>query len=247
MANYNNQEYLSNISVDCVIFGFHENELKVLLLKFSGTDLWALPGGFIKPNETVEQAAETILKDRTGLDNIFLKQFKVYSDPERSKHDPSVIKIINQNPNANSSFFESRYISIGMFALLEYTKVTPTPDEFSDKCDWISIDKIESTILDHNEIIKGALKALRKQINYTPIGYNLLPQKFTMPELQSLYETLLGIKLDRRNFQRKMTSYNILNKLEEKRQGVAHKSPFLYEFNLEKYKEALKNGLKNNW
>lgn len=247
MANYNNQDFLSNISVDCVIFGFHENELKVLLLKFSGTDLWALPGGFIKPNETVEQAAETVLKDRTGLDNIFLKQFKVYSDPERSHHDPSVIQIISQNPNADNSFFESRYISIGMFALLEYTKVTPTPDEFSDKCDWISIDKIENTILDHHEIIKGALKALRKQINYSPIGYNLLPQKFTMPELQSLYETLLGLKLDRRNFQRKMTSYNILTKLEEKRQGVAHKSPFLYEFNLEQYNEALKNGLKNNW
>jgi len=173
--------------------------------------------------------------------------FNVYSDPKQSELNPTLQEMVRLNPNADVSFFQSRFISIGLFALLEYTMVKPTPDELSSSCDWVSIDQIENTMLDHAEIIKGALKSLRRQINYTPIGYNLLPQKFTMPEMQSLYETILGKKLDRRNFQRKMNSYNILNKLDEKRQGVAHKSPFLYEFNLENYEEALKNGFNNNW
>ncbi len=247
VEHYNSQTYLSNISLDCVIFGFHENELKVLLLKLRHSDCYALPGGFLHYEETVEDAGERILKLRTGLDNIFLKQFNVYSDPKRSELNPTLKEMVRLNPNADVSFFESRFISIGLFALLEYTLVKPTPDELSTSCDWVSIDQIENTMLDHADIIKGALKTLRKQINYTPIGYNLLPQKFTMPEMQSLYETILGKKLDRRNFQRKMNAYNILNKLDEKREGVAHKAPFLYEFNQKNYEEALKNGFNNSW
>jgi len=102
-------------------------------------------------------------------------------------------------------------------------------------------------MLDHNLIVQKALHTLRLQISYQPIGYNLMPEKFTMPELQSLYETILGKSLDRRNFQRKILSFDVLTKLSETKKGGAHKAPFLYEFNLENYKKALENGLTGGW
>jgi hypothetical protein len=102
-------------------------------------------------------------------------------------------------------------------------------------------------ILDHDHILQTALSTLRLQLNYQPIGYNLLPRKFTMPELQKLYETILDKKLDRRNFQRKILSYDILRQLDEKRTGVAHKAPFLYSFNLKNYQKALRQGLGGEW
>lgn len=247
MSDNTNQDILPNISVDCVIFGFHENELKVFLLHYTGTKLWALPGGFIEKNQTAEEAGVDVLKERIGLENIFLKQFEVFSNPERSKHSPEILELIRKLGKYDVSVFETRFISIGLYALLDHTKVTTTLDKFSDKSQWVAIDNVKNTILDHKEIINTALQTLRKQISYTPIGYNLLPKKFTMPDLQRLYETILGKELDRRNFQRKMNSYGILNKLDEKRKGVAHKSPYLYEFNLEKYEEALQNGLSSNW
>ncbi|MBS2099797.1 NUDIX hydrolase [Carboxylicivirga linearis] len=244
---HNNQEFLSHISIDSVVFGFHENELKVLLLELKDLEKYALPGGFVKKDETIEDAASRILKWRTGLDEIFLQQFKVFSSPDRSKDNPTIPIIKSLIPNIDISFYNDRFISIGFFALVEYTLVNPNPDELSIKCEWVNIDDAKNVIIDHSDIINGALEALRIQLNYSPIGYNLLPQKFTMPELQKLYETILGKQLDRRNFQRKILSYNILNRLDEKRVGVAHKSPYLYEFDLENYQKALENGLKSGW
>ncbi len=209
--------------------------------------MYGLPGGYISHEETIERAAEEVLKHRTGLDHIFLKQFKVYSDPVRSVLNPAVKALVQQNPDADMSFFEGRFVTVGFYALVEYTEVTPTPDPLSEACEWVNINEIHHTMLDHGEIIEGALKTLRRQLSYTPIGYNLLTKKFTMPELQRLYETILDRPLDRRNFQRKILSYDILNRLDEKRQGVAHKAPYLYEFNLENYQRALDEGLNNSW
>ena len=245
--NHNNQDFLSHISIDSVVFGFHENELKVLLLELKSIGKYALPGGFVQKNETIEDAASRILRWRTGLDEVFLKQFKVFSSPDRSKNNPTVPIIETLNPNADISFYDDRFISIGFYALVEYTLVNPNPDELSTRCVWVSVDEVEDIIIDHAEIIKGALEALRIQLNYSPVGHKLLPQKFTMPELQKLYETILGKKLDRRNFQRKILSYNILNRLDEKRVGVAHKSPYLYEFDVENYQQALEDGLRSGW
>nr|WP_321412446.1 NUDIX domain-containing protein [uncultured Carboxylicivirga sp.] len=246
-SSLNNQEFLSHISIDCVIFGFHENELKVLLLELKNSHQLSLPGGFVKNDETIEEAATRILEWRTGLNDIYLKQFKVFSAPERSKANPAVQIIKTLKPDMDISFFDSRFISIGFFALVEFTMVNPNPDDFSISCKWVNIDEITNTIIDHDQIIQEALTALRQQLNNSPIGHKLLPKKFTMPELQKLYETILGKQLDRRNFQRKILSYNLLNRLEEKRVGVAHKSPYLFEFNLENYEKALTEGLKNGW
>ncbi len=245
--SFKTDNYLESVSLDCVVFGFHDNQLKVLLLSMKYSHEWALPGGFVCKDESVEQAATRVLKERTGLDNIFLKQFKVFSDPERSVLNPAVKDVVESGENTSLEWFNQRFISIGFYAFVDFTKVVPKPDNFSDNAEWKSIGEKESLMMDHDFILQEALNTLREQLNYQPIGYNLLPDKFTMPELQKLYETILDKKLDRRNFQRRILSFNILNKLEERKTGGAHKSPFLYEFNLVNYKNALKNGLTGGW
>ncbi len=240
-------ELLDHISLDCVIFGFHDNELKVLTLQLKGTLKNALPGGFLKKDETMEEAANRVLKIRTGLDKIFLKQFQVFSDPLRSNFDPQKPHIPFDQAELHADFFSKRFISVGFYALVDFTKVNATHDAFSINCTWKNIKEEDNYILDHRKIIEKALEVLRVQLRYQPIGYNLLPDKFTMPELQKLYETILDKELDRRNFQRKILSYKILNKLGERKKGGAHKSPFLYEFNLENYQKALNNGFNGSW
>lgn len=211
------------------------------------TKEWALPGGFVLEDESLETAATRVLKERTGLEDIFLKQFKVFSDPQRSKTNPAVQDLIDSGADPDQAWFNQRFISVGFYALVDFSKAEPTPDSFSDLCAWKPLPEINKLILDHRQILNKALENLRMQLNYQPIGYNLLPDKFTMPELQKLYETILGKELDRRNFQRKMLSYGILNKLEERKTGGAHKAPFLFVFDLENYQKALQNGLYGGW
>jgi len=241
-------EFLPHISLDCVIFGFHAGQLRILLLTMKGQDLLALPGGFMKESETLEEAAIRTLRERTGLENIFLQQFRVFSDPGRS--DPATrardLHHMGMHP-AKVAWFSQRFISVGFYALVDFMQVNPMPDAISDACSWYSLDHGGAMILDHALILQTALATLRAQLNYQPIGYNLLPRKFTMPELQKLYETILGKKLDRRNFQRKILAYGILQVLNEKRTGVAHKAPYLYSFHLRNYQKALKLGLEGGW
>ncbi|MDB4582056.1 NUDIX domain-containing protein [Draconibacterium sp.] len=244
---FNTKDYIDHISLDCVIFGFNNNELKVLTLQLKHSKEYALPGGFLKKEETLEEAAKRVLKVRTGLDNIFLKQFKVFSNPSRSRRNAALQDFLDSGNHPELDFFEKRFISVGFYALVDYTQVNPTPGFFSKKYEWKNVNEEANYILDHKNIIENALEVLRLQLRHQPIGYNLLPEKFTMPELQKLYETILGRELDRRNFQRKILSYKILNKLGERRTGGAYKSPFLYEFNVENYQKALNDGLSGSW
>ncbi len=247
LKHFNSNNFLNHISLDCVIFGFHNNELKVLMLHLKHTKEYALPGGFLKIDETLEQAAQRTLKERTGLDKIFLKQFKVFSDPERSKNNRSVQDVEESGIPFDMEFFSQRFITVGFYALVDFSKVKPMPDHFSDRCEWVSPNAEVTMLLDHRNIITDALSVLRVQLNQQPIGLKLLPEKFTMPQLQTLYETILGRELDRRNFQRKILSYKILNKLEERKTGGAYKSPYFYEFDLERYERALQEGFKGSW
>ena len=242
------ENFLAHISLDCVIFGFHAGELKVLLLRMKSLDQWALPGGFMMQAETMEEAAIRTLKERTGLENIFLQQFHVFSDPARNDPGKRAEALKSMGILAEeANWFAQRFISVGFYALVEFSRVVPQPDALSDECSWYSINGKRKLIFDHEVILQTALGTLRTQINHQPIGYNLLPAKFTMPELQKLYEAILGKKLDRRNFQRKILSYGILRTLKEKRKGVAHKAPYLYSFHLPKYQKALREGLNGRW
>lgn len=232
--------YLRHLSVDSVIFGFHENELKVLLIRWKDGP-WCLPGGFIKKEESLNTSASRILEERTGLNDIFLQQFHVFGDANREKNKK------NFNSKLKNSWIMDRFVTVGYYALVEYSKVKPKPDWLSDECAWWDIHSIPSLVYDHNEILEKALDVLRQSLNDHPIGYNLLPEKFTMPELQRLYETILDKEIDRRNFQKKVLSLDILVRLEERKTGGAHKAPYLYRFDKRKYDRALKEGLRSGF
>ena len=238
--------YLRNISVDCVIFGFHNDALKVLLLKIKYADEFALPGGFILKDEHIDSAAKRVLKERTGLQDIFMQQFHVFSEPNRSTKKINKKFLDNSGISMNESWMFERFITVGFTALVDFTKVQPVADSFSQFCEWYDVNNIPTLILDHNNILKNALNNLRMQLNYQPVGYNLLPKKFSMPDLQKLYETILDVKLDRRNFQRKIIATGILKKLEETKKDVAHKAPFLYKFDLRVYHKTLQVGMGFN-
>ena len=238
------KNYLDHISIDCVVFGFHEGLLKVLALKVKNEESWYLPGGFVQKNEPIDDAANRILKDRTGLDEIFLQQFRVFGDPDRARpHHDLYEDMIPESEN----WFASRFLTIGYYALVDFVNVNPTPDQHAVSCTWYDMNDLPDLKLDHAQILQAALDTLRLQLNYQPIGYNLMPKEFTMPELQKLYETILDKKLDRRNFQRRMLGFGILNRSDKPRKGGAHKAPYLYSFDLENYQNALKEGLKGGW
>ncbi len=241
--------YQTGLSVDTVIFGFHENMLKILVLDMQHNNKKALPGGFIKIDEPVEDAAYRVLQERTGVSNIFLQQFDVFSNPTRS--DASVHQSRYKEYGIKlpkDHWLLKRFITIGFFALIDFTEVNTKASQLdAEYCEWVDIHKLDSMIMDHREIVFKALESLRTQLAYTPIGKNVLPKKFTMPELQKLYETILNQKLDRRNFQRKLLSFGILNRLTETKKGGAHKAAYLYSFNDKKYQKALKEGLYGSW
>ena len=232
--------YVPHISVDTVIFGFNGDQLKVLLLKMKFNQQWFLPGGYMKKEENLESAAIRILRERTQLDKIFLQEFAVFSELNRSE------ETFKDFPE--DLWHKKRFISVGYYALVNHKDVSPIGDELSESCDWIILDELESQniTMDHKQIIEKALNTLREQISYKPIGLNLLPEKFTLSELQKLYEAILGRTLNRGNFYRKIKNIGILKKLDEKRKGGAHKAPDLYTFDQENYFKILETGI-NNW
>ena len=232
--------YVPHISVDTVIFGFNGDQLKVLLLKMKFNQQYFLPGGYMKKDENLESAAIRILRERTQLDKIFLQEFAVFSELNRSE------EAFKDFPE--DLWHKKRFISVGYYALVNHKDVSPIGDELSESCDWIILDELESQniTMDHKQIIEIALNTLREEISYKPIGLNLLPEKFTLSELQKLYEAILGRTLNRGNFYRKIKNIGILKKLDEKRKGGAHKAPDLYTFDQENYFKILENGI-NNW
>lgn len=245
---FDTKKFLRGLSIDCVIFGFHDNELKVLLLETPNDHKWSLPGGYIRKEEDLDQAAYRMLRERTQLENVFLDQFSVFGKTDR-KDDTYFNSLFLQGyvDEPTYQWISTRTVTVGYYALVDYSKVVTKPDEFALDCQWYSPQELPTLTFDHKEIIENALETLRLKLRFQPVGINLLPTKFTMPEFQALYETILGEKLDRRNFQRKMLSYGILKKLPERRKGGAHKAPYLYTFDIKGYNEALKIGLKSGW
>ena len=234
---------LPHVAIDCVILGYHSEEksLKVLLLRFQGAKKWVLPGGFILKDEPVEEAAYRVLKNRTGLDNIYLKQFAVFGDPNRSKEH------IEGADQIRNPWFNQRFISIGYYALVDYKSVNIAQDNVSEDIQWKEIDALPELGLDHSHILHNGLFSLRESLSLHPVGRSLLPEQFTLPELQSLYEIILGRTLNRGNFYRKIMNYNLLIDTGEIKTTKGHRSPKLYAFNKEIYDDAVKNGLQSIW
>ena len=213
------------VTTDCAIFGFDGSELQVLLIErgiepFKGK--WAFPGGFLNMDETAGEGALRELKEETGLENAYIEQFNTYSDPGR---DP-----------------RERVITIAHYALVRIQEVKGGDD--AAKAQWFPIDEVPQLAFDHDKILRDAMRKLRERIHFEPIGFELLPEKFTMRDLQILYESILGVKFDRRNFAKKMMHYELLNQLDETVRPTAKRDALLYSFNKENYELFKKKGFQ---
>lgn len=205
------------LAVDCIIFGFNQDNLKILLIKRDfepQKGKWSLMGGFLRPDETLDEAASRILQKLTGLHDIYLDQLRSFSDPDRDPVD--------------------RTVSTAYYALIN---IEEHNKELTKKhsAEWFNIQDIPALIFDHNDMISQAINRLRYKASTEPIGFELLPEKFTMRQLQKLYEAILGQELDKRNFIKKILSLDVLTKLDEKDMTSSKKGSFLYKFDAEKY------------
>jgi 8-oxo-dGTP diphosphatase len=225
-----------NVSADCVVFGFDntDKQLKVLVIekkvnpfsKKSKVKIQsALPGDLIQINEDIDQAANRILFSLTKIDNLYLKQFKTFGDPRRVQDKKDQEWLSNFRPNPNE-----RVITIGYVALVRMEEYNPKASYFAENVKWISIEEIPPLAFDHNDILIEAIDFLRKEID-SEVTSELLPKKFTLSQLQELYEIILDEKLDKRNFRKQIIGRGILEKTNEKQTGVSHKPAELYRFN----------------
>ena len=225
------KNYLKHIAFDSVVFGFSGEKLKILIMEYHNTGWFALPGGFVKHDEDLNNAVRRGLKERTGLDNIYLEQFYTFGDVAR--YNPEIMKTILQvggNLSDSTLWMMDRFISVAYYALINYNDVVPKPDDLSDSIAWYDIEKLPDLMLDHNIIVARALKTLRDNLERKVVGVNLLPELFTIKELQQVYEAILGEKLRRTTFQRKILSLKILKRHEKRFSGMANKAPYMYSF-----------------
>ena len=214
-----------------MIFGFSSGKLKVLVLKYRNTRFYALPGGFVRSNQDLDEAVQEGLKERTGLDKIYLEQFHTFGSLQRFQ--PGVMKAIleaNGTSIEKNAWMLERFVSVAYYALINYEDVTPRPDALSDSCTWYDVARLPKLMLDHGVIVGKALQTLRDNLERKLVGGNLLPARFTMKELQEVYEVILGKQLHRGTFQRKMLAMDVLMRHDKQFSGGAHKAPYLYSF-----------------
>lgn len=213
------------VTTDCIIFGFDGSNIKLLLIQ-RGLDpykgAWAFPGGFLEMNETAEEGAKRELQEETGLTDAHVEQFYTFTKVDR---DP-----------------RERVITIAHYALVRLSEVKAGDD--ASKAQWFSLDNIPELAFDHDMILKKAIAHLREQICFRPIGFDLLPEVFKMSELQTLYEAILNVKFDRRNFYNKMLKLGILTQAKERPMNTPSRIPSLYKFNQHKYNELKQKGFR---
>ena len=213
------------VTADCVIFGFDGVSIKVLLIQrgiepYKGQ--WAFPGGFLQMDETVEECAKRELEEETGLKSASVEQFYTFS-------------AVNRDPR-------ERVITIAHYALVRLSEVKGGDDAASAQ--WFAMNEIPSLAFDHERILRMAVKRLKERICFEPIGFELLSEVFTMTELQNLYEAILEVKFDRRNFYNKMLKLGILSEAEPRPAGASRRTPTKYRFNAEKYTELKQKGFR---
>jgi 8-oxo-dGTP diphosphatase len=218
------------VAVDCIIFGYDliEKEIKLLLFKRivePAKGKWSLAGGFVEVNESLDASASRILKNLTGLDSVYLKQSYSYGD-------------VNRDPGA-------RVISVVYFALIAIRDINRDL-AIKNGVHWRSLNRLPDLIFDHPIMVKRALHDLQEQIKVKPVGFELLPEKFTLVQLQDLYEAIYQRKVDKRNFRKKILSMEILEKLDEKEKETSKRGAFYYRFNKSRYAKLEQNGFYFN-
>lgn len=239
MANFH---YNPHISVDCVIFGFDDERINILLIKRKqeGKNIYALPGDLVQKGEDLDHAATRVLFELTNLKDLYLEQFKTFGSPDRI-NDPLDIEWVNsirEHP-------EVRVITIAYNSLVKVKDVAFAPASFAEEVLWHPIDKPQKLAFDHNDIANTGWAMLREKIKREPlIAFSLLPEKFTLRQLQTLYEAIVGSSLDKRNFRKRMLRNKFLVALEEKESGVSHKPAQYFRFDEAIYKEDF---AKDQW
>ena len=239
MHSLSEQNYIQQLSIDCVIFGYQKEKLKVLVPKLTFTgDFFALPSGFVYQGEDIEAAARRILQDRTRIEDIYLDQFHVFGQADRNSRafmdrllalNPTM-QIQEQQNRTEYEWFTRRFISIGYYALVDISKVVPQKHDLDQSIDWYDVKQLPSLIMDHNQIINEAINTLRLTLDQKLSAFNLLPETFTMKDVQEVYEAIYDKSFARNNFQKKILDLNVLERLEKKFTGAANKAPYLYRF-----------------
>jgi 8-oxo-dGTP diphosphatase len=213
------------LTVDCVVFGFDEGELKVLLIQRGlepFKDKWALPGGFVRVEETIDDAARRELEEEAGLTDVFLEQLYTFG-------------AINRDPR-------ERVVSVAYYALVKMSAHATKAATDAADARWFSVSSVPKLAFDHLDILRVALARLKGKVRYQPIGFELLPAKFTLAQLQHLYEAVLETELDKRNFRKKVLSFGLLIPLKETQMTGRHRPAQLFRFDAEKYEKLKKRG-----
>jgi 8-oxo-dGTP diphosphatase len=213
------------LAVDCVVFGLDEGDLKVMLIRrnlppFQGR--WAFPGGFVRIDETTEEAARRELREETGMDQVFLEQLYTFSD-------------LNRDPR-------ERVVSVAYYALIRLSNFKVQAATDASDANWFQLNEIPKLPFDHKSILDTAYDRLKTKVRYQPIGFELLPLTFTLTQLQKLYESVLARPIDKRNFRKKILNMDILFETGEMQSAVAHRAARLYRFNKKQYQALVKNG-----
>jgi len=223
--DYNNHNRLL-VAVDCIIFGFDGTEIKALLVKRSlepEKGKWSLMGGFVGAKESIHNAATRVLENLTGLDNVYMEQLYCFGEVKRDT--------------------AGRVISVAYFALIKLDDYKATLLQ-KHEASWFSLYKLPAVVFDHKQMISLSLERLQQKAIAYPIGFELLPTKFTMQQLQALYEAVYNTTFDKRNFTKRILSLNLLNKSLEKEKTTSRKGSFLYTFDKKKYNQLKKQGMK---
>ena len=213
------------VAVDCIIMGFRENDLHILIAKRQFEPMkggWSLMGGFVNNGESINEAAQRVLDELTGIDDVFMEQLGAYGEVERDLGE--------------------RVVSVAYYALVDMDKFDTS---LSIKYDarWVKISLLPELIFDHNKMVKDTINTLQRRAAVKPIGFNLLGEQFTLPILQSLYESIYQETIDKRNFRKKILSMDILEKLDEKDKSASKRGAFYYRFNKDKYDQLIQQGM----
>ncbi|MGC3948717.1 MAG: hypothetical protein QM762_30160 [Chryseolinea sp.] len=202
------KEAIPQLSINCVIFGFHDRELQVVVnrIALEGARIVVLPGGFVGQNEDVSKAVTRIVKESTSLERIMFQQFAVFGDASRTfgKEFKAMVANMSIEERQELAWISRRFVTICYMALVNFEKIKLHPTQYLETAEWMPVEKSKTLSLDHKEIVESALATLRKELPYAPIASNLLPAKFTLPDLHALTEAILGRTIDRPNFRRKI-------------------------------------------
>lgn len=255
VESVSDKNYIEQVSVECVILGYQDRKLRVLVpkLAFQG-DFYGLPGGFVYQDEDTDDAARRILRQRTGIHDVYLEQFQVMGKANRNSrafmdHMIELNTALFNDPLAEGQrsrmdydWFTRRFISIGYYALVDMHQVVPQKTDLDSSIEWYPADKLPTMIMDHNQIVANALSTLRLTVDQKLNAFNLLPETFTMQEIQDVYEAIFDKRFAQNNFPKRILRLNVLDRLEKKYTGAANKAPYLYRFDKERYHRLLAEG-----